>query len=165
MGFWEKVLPGYKGYREREDSRNTDKLLREFLSKKLRDGRAQFDEVKLSIANSGNLDLLNPAEKVTQTLTKVTDRLRFANYGFSGKWFGKDKIDVERLERVHDFDQQLAGNVDQIQKQIQDLEQADQAQIQAMLQDLQKTIRELDGALSEREQILRNMGGAAADPS
>ena len=33
MGFWEKVLPGYKGYKERENSRNTDKLFREFLGR------------------------------------------------------------------------------------------------------------------------------------
>jgi hypothetical protein len=160
MGFWEKVLPGYKGYREREDSRNTDALLRDFLAKKLKEGRAQFDEVKAAIAKRGELDLLDPAEKVTQTLSRVIDRLRYANYGFSGKWFGKDKIDVERLEKVHAFDQQTATRVEQGLKEIAELERIEDAgQMKAGLLGLIQTVKELDAALNEREQILRAAGG------
>jgi hypothetical protein len=161
MGFWEKVLPGYKGYREREDSRNSDKLLREFLTKKLREARGRHDDFKGQLAAKGKLDLLNPAEKVTQVLSRVTDRLRYANYGFSGKWFGKDKIGVEQLDRVHAFDQKLAERVDQLAKDLSALEllEAD-AEIDARLRALALALRELDEALNERDQILRTFGGA-----
>ncbi|HUT99962.1 MAG TPA: hypothetical protein VM425_00830 [Myxococcota bacterium] len=163
MGFLEKVLPGYKGYRQREDSRNTDKLLREMLSGKLRESRAHYDDTKAEIANRGNLDLLNPAEKVTQTLARVIDRLRYANYGFSGKWFGKDKIDVERLEKVHTFDRQLAEGVEQIVGDIKALELLDEdGQINAALGALAHKIRDMDEALNQREQILRTVGGESA---
>jgi hypothetical protein len=161
MGFWEKVLPGYKGYREREDSRNSDKLLREFLSKKLKEARSRHDDFKAILAGKGKLDLLNPAEKVTQVLSRVTDRLRYANYGFSGKWFGKDKIGVEQLDRVHAFDEKLAERVDQIAKDLGALEllEAD-VEIDSRLKALAGAIREMDEALNERDQILRTFGGA-----
>jgi vacuolar-type H+-ATPase subunit I/STV1 len=160
MGFWEKVLPGYKGYKERENSRNTDKLLREMLSNKLKEGRSRYDDTKAEIANRGNLDLMNPAEKVTQTLSRVIDRLRYANYGFSGKWFGKDKIDVDRLDKVHAFDQQLAEGVEQLNKELKALELLDDdGEINSALKALARTIRDMDEALNQREEILRSVGG------
>lgn len=160
MGFWEKVLPGYKGYREREDSRNSDKLLREFMSTKLKESRGFFDEVKAGIANRGNLELLNPAEKVTQTLSRVIDRLRYANYGFSGRWFGKDKIGIEHLERVHNFDQKMAGSVDGMINDIRALEKIDDdVELKRLLGTLVQAIRDMDQLLNEREQILRAVGG------
>jgi hypothetical protein len=160
MGFLEKVLPGYKGYRQREDSRNTDKLLREMLSAKLKQARAHYDDTKAEIANRGNLDLLNPAEKVTQTLSRVIDRLRYANYGFSGKWFGTNKIDIERLEKVHAFDSQLVEGIEQIIGDIAALDLLDDdGQLGAALTALVHKIREMDEALNQREQILRTAGG------
>ena len=162
MGFLEKILPGYKGYREREDGRNSDKKLREHLSNRLKEGRSRYDDIKAQIADRGNLDLLKPAEKVTQTLSLVIDRLRYANYGFSGKWFGKDKVDAERLEKVLAFDSQLAEGVDKAVGDIASLELLDDdAGITSALKSLARDIRELDEALNRREEILRAVGGDA----
>jgi hypothetical protein len=160
MGFWETVLPGYKGYREREDSRNTDKLLREFLTQRLREGRDLFDDIKASLAANQKLALLNPAENVTQILSKVTDRVRYANYGFSGKWFGKGKIDRERLDRVHAADQKLAEHVTDLLDRLRGLgDISDEQACTATFNELTRTLKEMNQALNEREQILRDYGG------
>jgi len=162
MGFLEKVLPGYKGYREREDGRNSDKKLREHLSNRLKEGRSRYDDIKAGLADRGNLDLLKPAEKVTQTLSLVIDRLRYANYGFSGKWFGGDKIDAERLEKVLAFDTRLAEEVDKTVGDIASLELLDDdAAITSALNNLARHIRDMDEALNRREEILRAVGGDA----
>lgn len=162
MGFLEKVLPGYKGYREREDSRNSDKLLREFFTQKLRQGRDRYDRIKERLAREGKLDLLGPAEKVTQVLSRVTDRLQYANYGFSGRWFGKDKIDVERLDKVHTYDNQLASELDKLGERITELDKLrEDGALRQELESLVNSLFELDTALDEREAILRNYGGQA----
>jgi hypothetical protein len=164
MGFWEKVLPGYKGYKERENSRNTDKLLREYLSNKLKESRSRYDDFKAELTNRGNLALMNPAEKVTQTLSRVIDRLRYANYGFTGRWFGKDKIDADRLDKVHNFDEQLADNVAQLDKDVKSLETLDDdAEITTALKSLARSIRVMDEALNDREEILRAVGGESEE--
>jgi hypothetical protein len=163
MGFWEKILPGYKGYKEREGARNTDKILREFLSNKLKETRAHYDDFKVELTRRGNLGLMNPAEKVTQTLSRVIDRLRYANYGFSGKWFGQ-KIGVEELDQVHDFDKQLATKVDQIDQDMRALDQLDDDDaITKALKAVAGVIRDVDEALNERESILRTFGGEATE--
>ncbi len=160
MGFWEKVLPGYKGYREREDSRNSDKLLREFLSRRLKEARGSLDEATVFLSKQGDLDLLSGVEKLTQTLSRVTDRLRYANYGFTGRWFGKDKIDVERLEKVHRFDEQLAEGVEKLCAQLRALPgSGDKNEVRSSVESLILAARDLDSALNERENILRAVGG------
>ncbi len=161
MGFWEKVLPGYKGYKGREEGRNTDKLLREHLASKLRESRSHFDDYKVELTRRGNLGLMNPAEKVTQTLGRLIDRLRYANYGFSGRWIGQ-KIDVEELSQVYEFDKQLATRVEEIDKSIRALDMIeDDGETTDALKSLARLIREVDEALNEREQILRTFGGEA----
>lgn len=162
MGFLEKILPGYKGYKERENGRDSDKKLREHLSNRLKEGRARYDDIKAQLADRGNLDLLKPAEKVTQTLSLVIDRLRYANYGFTAKWFGGDKIDAERLEKVLAFDTQLAEGVDKAVGDIASLELLDDdAAITSALTNLARHIRDMDEALNRREEILRAVGGEA----
>jgi hypothetical protein len=164
MSFWEKVLPGYKGYKEREEGRNTDKLLREFLASRLREARSRFDDFKVELTRQGALDLLTPAEKVTSTLSRITDRLRYANYGFTGKWFGGDKIGAAELDKVHEHDKQLATTIDEIDKGMKALEGlSDQGDMKTAMKGLQDLIRKVDDALTEREQILRTFGGAALE--
>ena len=163
MGFWDKVLPGYKGYQDRENARNSDKLLREHLSSKLKEARLHYDDYKADLTRRGNLGLMNPAEKVTQTLSRVIDRLRYANYGFSGRWFGQ-KIELEDLEQVHEFDKQMATTIQQLDSEIRALDGLDDdAQINAALVALTRSIRQVDEALNKREQLLRTFGGDAVD--
>lgn len=161
MGFFEKVLPGYKGYKEREEARNTDKLLREHLAGKLREARSQFEDFKVELTRRGDLDIMNPAETVSKTLTRVMDRLRYANYGFSGRWFGQ-QIGVGELEQVYEFDRALSSNVEAIGAAIRELEpNAGEPTVAQALRDLASKVRELDEALNGREQILRTLGSEA----
>ncbi|RME28464.1 MAG: hypothetical protein D6806_02845 [Deltaproteobacteria bacterium] len=164
MGFWEKVLPGYRGYREREDARNSDKKLRAWLSERLRQSRFRYDDIKADLTRRGNLELMNPAEKVTQLLGRVTDRIRYANYGFSGRWFGKDKIDADRLKRVEEFDKGLVELVEQVEKDINALALFDgDADISAALGTLAGQLNSIEQHLQRREEILRELGGTEPD--
>ena len=93
-------------------------------------------------------------------LSLVIDRLRYANYGFTGKWFGGDKIDAERLEKVLAFDTQLAEGVDKAVGDIASLELLDDdAAITSALNNLARHLRDMDEALNRREEILRAVGG------
>ena len=164
MGFLESVIPGYKGYRQREDSRNSDKQLRDFLANKLRQTRRRYEDIKIKIADKGNLDLLKPAEKISQRLSRVIDRLVYANYGFSGKWWGENKIGIEKLNQVYQFDQQLVEAVEDFEKEISELEQIEHDQeIESKLESLIVKITQNDEALDNREAILRTIDSNQED--
>ena len=80
--------------------------------------------------------------------------------GFTGKWFGKDKVDADRLENVLAFDKQLAEGVEKAVGDIASLQLLDDnSAISSALLGLARDIREMDEALNRREEILRAVGG------
>ncbi len=163
MGFWDKILPGYKGYREREESRNTDKALRDYLAGRLRRARDGWEEVKLELSRKpGALELLGIADRGTGKLARVIERLAHANYGISGNWFGPG-VDARLLERLRAHDELLANEVARIEAAVSELGRADEEALPAASRELERRIGELDGKLDERETILRTLDGAALE--
>lgn len=158
MAILDYLIPGYKGYRLRAGSRETDKLFREYVSKLLEEDHQKLEQLKVELTRGGDLMALNPAEDCTKLLTKVRDRLRFANYGFSALFEkGEKKVDHERLERVEQHDKQLVDQREAVSKQVE--------QIQATLDEggkpapeyrtLAGLLRTMDETLNVRENMIR----------
>ena len=104
--FLEKLadkIPGLAGYRAREDRRETDKRLREYVATRLDTVKAQVDAAKLDLTNRGNLAALNPVGQLHRRLQRLTDTIRFASYGFSGL-FDQMKIREAELDRIYAHD-------------------------------------------------------------
>ena len=104
--FLEKLvdkIPGLSGYRAKEDRRDTDKRLREYLATRLDGVKAKVDAVKLDLTNRGNLAALNDIGQFHRRLQRVTDTIRFASYGFSGL-FDQMKIREAELDKIYSHD-------------------------------------------------------------
>ncbi len=165
MAILDYLIPGYKGYRLRQESRDTDKAFRDYLSKLLTQDHQRLEDIKQQLAGSGNLAALNPADQCTKLLTKVRDRLRFANYGFSALFEkGQAKVDHERLERVEQFDKELIDRREELVSALDALQQVlDEAgNVAAELRKVVGVIRSMDQHLDSREQIIR--GNAPGSP-
>jgi len=162
MAILDYLIPGYKGYRLRQESRETDKLFRDYVTKLLTEDHQQLEDIKVQLTSGGNLAALNPADQCTKVLTKVRDRLRFANYGFSAL-FAKDKVDNQRLEQVEQFDKALVEQRDQIKTQIAQIQAALDGgdQVAAEFRKLTNLLREMDRHLNQREQLIRGQEAAA----
>lgn len=158
MAVLDYLIPGYKGYRLRAESRETDKLFRQYISHLLEEDHQRLEQLKVQLTRGGDLMALNPAEDCTKLLTKVRDRLRFANYGFSALFEkGQQKVDHERLEKVEQHDKQLVDQREAVSQQVQ--------QIQAVLDEGGKTapefrklvglLRTMDETMNVRENMIR----------
>ena len=53
------VVPGYKGYKQKELRREADKLLRDTLVSRLRTVKRQLDALQQDLISSGKIDLLD----------------------------------------------------------------------------------------------------------
>ncbi len=158
MAILDYLIPGYKGYRLRQESRETDKALRDYISKLLAQDHQRLEDIKVQLTGSGNLAALNPADQCTKVLTKVRDRLRFANYGFSALFEkGQAKVDHERLERVEQFDKELVEQRERLAAQIEEVQKVldEGGNVAAQFRQLMGTIRGMDQHLDAREQIIR----------
>lgn len=112
--FLEKLadkIPGLSGYRAKEDRRETDKRLREYVGTRLDGVKAKVDDVKLEMTNQGNLAGLGPIGQFHRRLQRLTETIRFASYGYSGL-FDQMKIREAELDKIYAHDLKMLEVVD-----------------------------------------------------
>jgi hypothetical protein len=107
------AIPGYKGYRDRELRRDTDRLEREHLAERLETCKKGLNEAAAAVTRSGNLDAINDIETARKRLDKAIARIRHADRGYSG-FFDPVKVDEAALARVYEFDLGLVGSVEEV---------------------------------------------------
>jgi hypothetical protein len=151
-GFIEKVIrfvPGYTGYADKESRRNTDKLLREHLARRMDEAKSSFDGFVSSLSQKpGSLEMMNPAGSASKIFEKVIDRLRFADYGYAG-FFSEQKVQEAELEVLHQFDLGLAADIEDIKAKVSSLK-PDQASLDALL----AALRAFDAKLNARQEAI-----------
>lgn len=111
------VIPGLSGYRAREDRRETDKRLREYLGGRVDMVRGKLDDVKLALTNQGNLAALNDVGLLQRKLQQLGDSIRFATYGYTGV-FDQLKIKEPELDAIYSKDLALASSIEQLDKAV-----------------------------------------------
>lgn len=121
--FLEKLvdkIPGLSGYRAKEDRRETDKRLREYIATRLDGVKAKVDAAKLDLTNRGNLAALGPIGELHRRLQRLTETIRFASYGFSGL-FDQMKIREAELDKIYAHDLKILDVVDLLESSVSTL--------------------------------------------
>jgi hypothetical protein len=159
MSGFEKLvskIPGYKGYKEKEQRREADKLLREHIANRMRTVKTQLDNLQTDLIGAGKIDLLDEAGSAATQLQTFIDRVRTAPYGYAGL-FDAVRIKEDDLDRVYEFDAALLSYADRIEGAIsrarEGLEGEDARALILMVRDL---AREANATLDERADVLRN---------
>jgi hypothetical protein len=149
-------IPGYKGYKEKELRREADKTQRLYVAERLDSVRDKLDGLKLDIINRGELAKLDDVDVATRKLRTVTDRIRFADYGYAGL-FDTTKVDEAVLDRLYEFDMQLTTGVAEMETLSAALS-ADSPSLMSDLGLLGAKIEALDAQFSEREHLITGAG-------
>jgi hypothetical protein len=158
MSGLEKLLakiPGYKGYKEKEQRREADKLLREHIANRLRTVKTQLDGLQTDLISAGKIDLLDEAGSAATQLQTFIDRLRTASYGYGGL-FDAVRIKEDDLDRAYEFDSALLSYADRLEGAIgrarESLEGEDARSLILLIRDL---AREANAVFDERQDVLR----------
>jgi phage tail tape-measure protein len=143
-------LPGFAGFMDQENRRDADKLLREHLCAEL-DGTVEaLERVASGWSRAGQLDLLDDLERVAGRLRRAGDKLRFADYGYTG-FFDAVKIDEDDLQRFYEYDLSLREFIGEVNEQVAALAEADEAE--DALANLDEAIEALADMIGERERV------------
>lgn len=147
-------IPGYKGYAQREGRRDTDKLLRNKLSSLIDENKATLNNVMLNLTNSNNLSILNEIDRVKRNIEKISDKIKYRNYGESG-FFDIVQIKERELEKLYQYDLALIDSINQIKKIIQNFENLpSNDQLKSKSAKVLEHIQELDRKLNKRKDII-----------
>ena len=149
------MVPGLKGYRDKELRRDSDRILREHLAKQLEECKKGLNDISNAALRAKQLDVINDVETARKRIDKLANRVRYADRGYAG-FFGAIKVDDEKLGAVYEFDMAMVSAVDSIRAAERNAAVAS-ADVAAGLRSMIGEVDALDGKLSEREQILRGI--------
>ena len=107
-------IPGLSGYRDREARRDTDKRLREHLSRRLDQGRELLNQVRRAAVEGGDLAPLDGIGRLDRRIQRASDSLRHATYGYAGA-FDQVRMREEELDRIYRFDLSLLDAVEAVE--------------------------------------------------
>lgn len=99
-------IPGFKGYIERNDRRQSDKLLRETIANEYEAHYQRLSGLQRDLISQGGLAYVGDLENAAIKLRQFIDRVRTASYGYAGL-FDAIKIQEEELATIYQFDAAL----------------------------------------------------------
>ena len=126
LSFLEKatrLIPGYKGYKNKEERRDNDQLLRSMLVQRLEGVRVGINEVVNGLKGPAALSAAGDLDRLIKRLEKVTDEVRFAERGYRG-WFDMHKVQEDELDRLYEFDTALAEDIQNLETALHALSEA-----------------------------------------
>ena len=117
------IIPGYKGYVDRERRRDADKLLRTQLAKQYSAQRDRLNRIQQSLLRATRMDQIAEVDRIGGVFQRFIDRLNTATYGYTGM-FDPVKIEAEDLDQLYAFDMTLATGVDQVSAAVSAIEES-----------------------------------------
>lgn len=114
--FFEKIkriIPGYDGYVDRDNSRELDTLLRNQLAMKLEHNRKKVREVISNYSKNNRLFLATDIDKIEKKNDTAIAKFRSAARGYCGA-FDVVKVMNDKLERLYEYDLNLVTSVEEV---------------------------------------------------
>jgi hypothetical protein len=151
------ALPGFRGYKEKELRRESDKLVRNNLYLKLTKGKDNIKSISQKIADKRYMDVLTDIDRLSAKMDRITEKINHASYGYAG-FYDIAKIKEEHLDRMITFDNQLLDEVNALTASIEDLKTQLLSNNFANLKDKIQTIADkfelLEDTFDKREQVI-----------
>ena len=151
------ALPGFRGYKEKELRRESDKLVRNNLYLKLTKGKDNVKNISQKIADKRYMDALTDIDRLNAKMDRIAEKVNHASYGYAG-FYDIVKIKEENLDRMITFDNQLLDEVNALTSSIEELKTQLLNNNFANLKDKIQTIVDkfelLEDTFDKREQVI-----------
>jgi hypothetical protein len=111
------LVPGYRSYRQGEDARAADSLLRIQVADKIRNSRATLENARTALTNAGQFASLTDIAPLMADLQRLEGEIRFAEGGYSGISPAL-RINPQQVDRLYEYDYGFALAGDQLAQTI-----------------------------------------------
>ena len=114
-------IPGFKGYMERQNRRDADKLLRETLADRFEEQWGRVSALQRDFIEAGDIMYVDNLESAAIKLRTFADRVRRATRGYSSL-FEAVKIGADELAQLYQYDSDMLELVDEVKRAIDNVE-------------------------------------------
>lgn len=151
------ALPGFRGYKEKELRRESDKLIRNTLYRRLTEVRKDLKEVFQRLSDNRLHEVLTEMDRFVMRFEGVSEKINHASYGYAG-FFNVLKIEEEKLDRMIEFDDNLMDDVSKIVDETntfkKEVIKKNFEKVQDHIQCLNHLLEELDETFDSRQEII-----------
>jgi len=151
------ALPGFRGYKEKELRRESDKLVRNHLYLILTKDKDNVRAISQRIADKRYLDILPDIDRLTAKMDRITEKVNHASYGYSG-FYDTVKVKEENLDRMITFDNQLLDEVNALSAEIDGLKaqllSGNYSNLKDKIQTVADKLELLEDTFDKREEVI-----------
>ncbi len=156
----ELALPGFRGYKLREQRREADRIVRNYIYGVLENARNDLSKCFQLLSDSKVTELLEPMNRTIAVLDRVSEKVNHASYGYSG-YFDSVKIEETDLDRMLAYDTQLmdlARKLSETTSSLRsDLAQSKTENVRNVQETLDSTLINLETAFDQRKAVVEGV--------
>jgi len=150
----ELAIPGFRGYRKREDLRIADSMLRDYIARMLDDVERNVKKVRDNLSAMMALEDLNIAGRMINRIGAIEEEVRHAEQGYMGL-VGDYKVDVEQLNNLYEFDLKLIDGVKDLSAFAQQMAQeSDINRLREMMGEFMEKMEEFENYFRKRRDMM-----------
>jgi hypothetical protein len=154
------IIPGFRGYKLREQRREADRIVRDYICSALEHSRDDLMACFQSLSDAKASELMEPMNRLIARLDTVAEKINRASYGYSG-FFDSLKVEEPDLDDMLAYDSQLMDLVRKINDAITafktDLTQGKLENARTMQQALDASIDTLESAFEQRKAVIEGV--------
>lgn len=155
-----KVIPGFHGYKIREERREADRILRDYIYRVLKASRDDLMGCFQLLNNAGVPELMEPTNQLIAKLDRVSEKVNRASYGYAG-FFDSIRIETPQLDQMVTYDTQmmemarkLADSISNFRTQLSQGKIEDARTVEGAVEN---SILQLEAAFDKRKSIIEGV--------
>lgn len=149
------LIPGFKGYIERQNRREADKLLRDTVARRFDEQWKRASQLQVDMVSQGMIAYVDDMERATLQLRTFIDKISTAPRGYSGL-FDAVKINEKELESIYQYDAAFFDLADQVGRALDNVEASlgDEAALPAAIRNLITLARTAVETYNRRSEVV-----------
>lgn len=147
------TLPGFKGYVEKSENYDADRMIRSFIADKILSAKKTIGVISGENVRSGNLGASQDFDSLSNLLEGILKKVEYADYGVSGG-FSKIKITEEDQNRLLEYDWRLITTFDEVYKLFPALETLQGDALTSEIRNIKTKIREFEKNFDDRKFVI-----------
>jgi hypothetical protein len=153
----EAFIPGFRGYKEKELRRESDRLLRNQLYLKLSMAKTDVRTIAQKLADRRYLDVMSDMDRLVAKMDRIVEKVNHASYGYTG-FFDAVKVKEENLDRMIDFDCKLVDEITALSTEIDafktELVNGVTTNLKTKIQTVTDKLESLEDTFDKREEVI-----------
>jgi len=150
-------VPGFRGYKEKEIRRESDRLIRNHLYMKLQIERSDIKDVEQKLADRRYFDVLTDIDRLVAKMDRVVEKVNHASYGYSG-FFDAVKVREDNLDNMITFDNKLLDGVTALTAEVDalkaDLASGATSNLKTRVQNVTDKLDSFENTFDQRNEVI-----------